>query len=156
MTVVHERLSTRLEHAPMGAARRFFAMSITMKADALAVGEPEVLVAAAARELRSVELSPDHYGGEQVLVCPRCGGGYLHHRGVISYDRNEDDKQTIETLVENGTTSVSVVPSTASRNPSSRRDGIAIQFECEGCGDSFELTIAQHKGVTLVAWRAQP
>jgi hypothetical protein len=44
-------------------------------------------------------------------------------------------------------------PSLRSWNPSWRRDGIAIEFCCEGCGSIGELTIAQHKGVTLVGWR---
>ena len=116
--------------------------------------EPEVVAAKAARKLRTshVEFSPDW--NNEALACPRCGGEYLHHLGVNVYDRVEDAEQTIETRVENGAASVSIVPSSNSRNPSLRRDGIAIQFACEFCNGTLELTLAQHKGATLVVWRA--
>ena len=35
-------------------------------------------------------------------------------------------------------------------NPSARRDGLAIRFWCESCDARPVLTIAQHKGSTLV------
>jgi hypothetical protein len=51
--------------------------------------------------------------------------------------------------------------SEGSGNPSSRRQGLAIRFFCEGCGgadsdDIIELTVAQHKGSTELAWRYSP
>jgi hypothetical protein len=42
------------------------------------------------------------------------------------------------------------------RNPSERRQGLAIAFSCEDCDAKLELTIAQHKGNTIVEWRLQP
>jgi hypothetical protein len=91
-----------------------------------------------------------------VLNCPHCGNQYLHHDGVTVYDRNEDAEQTFETRVKNRIPFVSVVPSTQSRNPSSRREGLAIEFECEDCGGGLELTIAPHKGTTIIEWRLRP
>lgn len=92
------------------------------------------------------------------LICPRCGADNLHHLGVAVFDRNEDAPLTVKTLVEGATVAVAVLASEGSANPSSRRDGLAIQFECEGCGggtneDVIELTIAQHKGSTEIGWR---
>ena len=35
-------------------------------------------------------------------------------------------------------------------NPSGRRQGVTIRFWCEGCAQRSVLTIAQHKGATLL------
>lgn len=94
------------------------------------------------------------------LLCPRCGGNYLRHQGVTFFDRSEDEK--IETKIEVGGTTISMsrVPENTG-NPSSRRDGMVISFDCEGCGggkapNRIELTIGQHKGTTEIGWRFDP
>ena len=102
-----------------------------------------------------------HSGGAN-LLCPRCGNSYLHHRGVVAYDRSEDAETVLKTSVEVGKTTVQLVAQADSGNPSSRRDGLVIQFWCENCGGGddgssvIELTVAQHKGETEVAWRFTP
>lgn len=103
------------------------------------------------------------------LCCPGCGEDYLHHYMVTVYDRKEDDPTT--RVVTVGGPSIQHwcgprmainlvshdVASERSGNPSSRRDGVAIRFECELCdAGPFELTFAQHKGVTQVKWRGVP
>ncbi len=96
------------------------------------------------------------------LLCPRCGNTYLHHRGVVAYDRSEDAETVLKTSVEVGKTTVQLVAQAESGNPSSRRDGLVIQFWCENCGGGddgssvIELTLAQHKGETEMAWRFTP
>jgi hypothetical protein len=89
------------------------------------------------------------------LVCPNCGEPFgFHHDAVIVYSRGEDDETTSETLVdEYGKVTSLDVPSAQSRNPSARRDGVAIRFWCELCPFKGELTFAQHKGATIVEWR---
>ena len=62
---------------------------------------------------------------ENVLRCPHCGGDNTHHFSV-AYERNEDDPEK----------------------------DITIRFRCEACLRISELTFAQHKGETLVKWRA--
>jgi len=42
-----------------------------------------------------------------------------------------------------------------SKNPSKRRDGIRIAFECEACGPVQPLVIYQHKGETFVEWESK-
>jgi hypothetical protein len=103
--------------------------------------------------------------GPFTLVCPGCGGDYLHQRAVTAYNRDEDAKHTRVTVVAETGFSDHIVRSERCDNPSSRRDGIAITFTCENCheggsddGPAFfdtplELTIAQHKGHTEFAWR---
>lgn len=86
------------------------------------------------------------------LECPAChrGQGALHHATVEAYFRRMEDS-------EDGT-AVLVSPTGAARgnmarNPSDRRDGIRIGFRCE-CGAHPTLSIAQHKGATLVCWES--
>jgi hypothetical protein len=97
--------------------------------------------------------------GDTILQCPRCGNEQLHHSDLISYDRSEDDDTVIETYVAFGPQiKVAAVPFHKSRNPSNRRDAIAVGFWCEICGegDVLELIIEQHKGRTYMKWRERP
>ena len=89
-----------------------------------------------------------------MLNCPICHGDNLHQGRVTVYERNEDAEQVLRTIVaDRGHLSRDFVANSSSGNPSARRHGLAIQFECEGCGDIGELTIEQHKGSTYLAWR---
>lgn len=85
--------------------------------------------------------------GATVLGCPRCGGAHLHHTMVTHHLRETED----------GLSSASFLPGQHVKplggNPSARRGGVVISFECERCGPDLELTIAQHKGETELAWR---
>jgi hypothetical protein len=69
------------------------------------------------------------------------------------FDRSEDGELTAVTTVARGLTATHLLPSNQVANPSGRRHGLAIAFDCEGCGDEIELTLAQHKGVTALTWR---
>lgn len=67
-------------------------------------------------------------------------------------------------IAQNGDTAqVATFPSADTCNPSSRRQGLSIEFECEMChGDMddgkkntlppFQLAILQHKGNTYIEW----
>ena len=93
---------------------------------------------------------------DDVLECPHCPNAiesYLHHGKVTVYDRHEDESRIKKTEVSNGVAHTKEVDNSCSGNPSSRRHGLAICFECELCGRTSELTIAQHKGQSLLAWR---
>jgi hypothetical protein len=89
------------------------------------------------------------------LVCPNCGGTNLHQDAVTVFDvEQEDAKKVTRTRVSGGVVSSHLVPNRGSGNPSRRRHGLVISFECEGCTASpIELRIAQHKGNTEVSWR---
>jgi hypothetical protein len=93
-----------------------------------------------------------HKWGEATLR-PNCGSNNLHHSRVAVFDRHEDAPDTIVTEVENGQTTMGVMPSKQTRNRSSRRDGLAIGFWCEGCPAKLELTLEQHKGETFMGWQ---
>jgi hypothetical protein len=93
------------------------------------------------------------------LVCPVCRGILLHQCAVFVYCRREDAAQTIVTRITGTASNDPEIESLVEEsrwlmNPSNRRDGIGIKFYCEGCPNVSELTIAQHKGQTLVEWRS--
>jgi hypothetical protein len=96
----------------------------------------------------------NEYNGETVLVCGHCDSNYIHHKTVTVYSRPHEDGNVSETEVS-GTGDVVARKQSTGRNPSSRRDGIAIGFWCEQCHYYAELTIAQHKGQTCLQWRRQ-
>jgi hypothetical protein len=92
------------------------------------------------------------------MQCPRCGGGNLNHLGATFYDRSEDERQEVVIEVLGAQTTTTVRPH-SDENPSSRRHGMVIHFDCELCsgtGGRLQLTIAQHKGCTDVGWRFDP
>jgi hypothetical protein len=95
----------------------------------------------------------DHYEGEQNLLCPECHGSFLHQAQVTAYDRHEDAPTVVRIKNQRHTATVERVSNDVSGNPSDRRQGLAIAFYCETCPAELELTFAQHKGVTLLAWR---
>ena len=111
--------------------------------------------------LNSKTIKTVDLGGAADLLCPRCGADNLHHIGVTFYERGEDDEKLRRLQHFPPSLKTEVVPSHGSGNPSSRRDGLAVRFWCEGCGgqaedDVIELTIAQHKGSTEIGWRYTP
>jgi hypothetical protein len=91
--------------------------------------------------------SPD----DNVLLCPKCGRDNLHHGRVSVYQCSEAQAWVQRTIIDETVSSNAVIGDTS--NPSPRRHGLTIAFSCEQCGDIGELTIAQHKGQTLINWR---
>ena len=99
-------------------------------------------------DVKCIKYSDPPYN--DVILCPYCGDGYLHHKRVVIYHRyGEDSKDglavtvTSEGLATNGD---------ISENPSSRRDGLVIHFECENCDNTPILAVSQHKGTTSLHW----
>jgi hypothetical protein len=90
---------------------------------------------------------------QDALQCPHCGGMHLHQVRTMVFEREEDAPRTIVSDVTRSGTNVATVPSDLADNPSSRRQGLAIQFTCEECPARPELTFQQHKRTTYVAWR---
>jgi hypothetical protein len=92
---------------------------------------------------------------EAVPICPYCRCPDLRHGAVQIFERAEDSPITMMTTVDGGTTT-RLVSSDSTRNPSNRRHGLVIAFACDNCSTRLELTVAEHKGVTLLGWRFQP
>jgi DNA-directed RNA polymerase subunit RPC12/RpoP len=90
------------------------------------------------------------YTEDDVVGCPYCGNGYLHHRDVVIYNREKEDSDqglAVEVTPEAVTTSDNLIG-----NPSARRNGLMIYFECENCSNRYELALHQHKGRTYLHW----
>lgn len=98
-------------------------------------------------------------GIEDAVVCPNCTSGFVHHVGVDIYERHEDKDTGTHVSVfgidtddrESHLNKASVVVDTSmTGNPSARRQGLVIHFWCEGCRAQLQLSVAQHKGQTLI------
>jgi hypothetical protein len=93
----------------------------------------------------------------EFLVCPSCGGIYLHQERTSVFSRVEDAETCMETTVVDKDNFdvpaiVFVQNNNNTRNPSPRRHGLKIDFRCEeGCYVS--LAVFQHKGNTFVKWQ---
>ena len=99
------------------------------------------------------------------LSCPKCGGNNLHQCNTTIFERSEDAETTTVIAQSGHEVYASKFPSADTCNPSLRRHGMLIEFQCESChydygsdvtpdGESelFRLAILQHKGTTYVEW----
>jgi hypothetical protein len=91
------------------------------------------------------------WGDKYVLLCPLCRSNFLHHEIVETFERNEDDKKGMHTIVTHE--QVDVKYDSLDDNPSSRRNGLKIKFFCEQCQKKLPtLVLSQHKGQTMMGW----
>lgn len=94
------------------------------------------------------------------LVCPNCGNGFLHHRAACITHRAEDEKTGRAVVIQGISDLGNDIPfalrvqdeANMAFNPSPRRGGILIEFDCECCNARPQLGIYQHKGCTVVEW----
>ena len=96
-----------------------------------------------------------------MIVCPHCGNDYMHQGRVRIYERDSEDSVT--GLYVDTARMLFIDKHDMAQNPSRRRQGIRVDFECECCsyfsGDNkdqpstiFELCIIQNKGNTYLFW----
>ena len=104
----------------------------------------------------------EHCQGATSLRCPQCRGDRLHHGRVTVFHRIEDDEMITQTVVTGPSATVEAVSNSRTTDPSSRRDGIEIEFQCELChrekksdlaDQRMFLRIARHMGKTVLEWR---
>ncbi len=91
--------------------------------------------------------------GDSELLCPSCGGNYLHHDRVDIYERGEDGSYGVHVAVEDGK---ATMDTKLQGNPSGRRHGLVIHLWCEACHARSTLNVAQHKGNTLIESKVKP
>jgi len=106
-----------------------------------------------------IKLSDGSYVSEYssrcfIPTCPKCGEMYLHHGAISVYYRGMEDSPVGALSVCGGRTTTVTYDEPMDNSPSRRRDGLAIDMECEFCGPVGRLTVAQHKGHTLISWQA--
>ena len=93
------------------------------------------------------------------LTC-KCGSTYLHQGNVTIFNRGEDGDITTVIAQNGDEVQASKFPSADTCNPSPRRYGLIIEFDCETCGlwggerpgVLQQLAIFQHKGNTFMEW----
>lgn len=83
------------------------------------------------------------------LECPHCGGNNLHQEHADVYFRAEDAPTGVHL---SGSDRGYTVGTRLDGNPSSRRDGMKITFNCEQRCPKSVLGIVQHKGTTFIGW----
>jgi len=93
---------------------------------------------------------------DDVLSCPHCGSDYMHHTMVEVYNRTEDadwDRISVSTCDEmSGNNKYELSIDQQGVNPSPRRSGVRMVFNCEQCEKLSKLIIYQHKGQTFMEW----
>ena len=105
--------------------------------------------------------------GDWLNECPHCGGNNLHHADVSVFNPdgygdewNEKTQSTdrkaytrVTHVMSDNTITSARVHAEATNNPSRDRNGLLVEFWCEGCEEKPMLAIVQHKGVTFIGWR---
>lgn len=97
-----------------------------------------------------------------VLLCPRCGGRNLSHQSFEIFNGPGEDSIKLDRITVEGAEVIQEdVRRRGSNNPSPRRDGFIVRFECENCtGEDDDpdllLNFSQHKGETHVFWTVAP
>lgn len=127
-------------------------------ADADAFAPPDILTDAFttadyAAVCRNNQIRFEHpYLGdrESLLLCPRCGGNYLHHTAIEVFERDESDEKGMHTIVTRD--HVDLKYDSLFDNPSPYRHGFLVKFDCEFCGNSLTMKLYQHKGQTFMGW----
>lgn len=84
---------------------------------------------------------------DKTLICPSCGEPFVSHRMIEVFEREEDDAKGLHVTIGHNTF---MTDTDLAGNPSPRRNGFRIVFECEMCWSEHELVICQHKGRTFV------
>lgn len=84
------------------------------------------------------------------VCCPYCDDAYLHHNDVAIYNRAGED--SYHGLAIHAKFDSVTINDDMAGNPSGRRNGLMIHFECENCSRTSKLALYQHKGVTYLHW----
>jgi RNase P subunit RPR2 len=87
-----------------------------------------------------------------VLCCEHCGFNYTHLFKTEIFSRSEDAEMGDHMIFKGFAEIESELhfDHSLSGNPSSRRSGVSLFFNCENCDYITRLNISQHKGVTII------
>lgn len=87
------------------------------------------------------------------MLCPKCGGNYVHIDEVFVAGRPREDGEIKPVHVDSGGR-VSAEERVSLPIPDvGRRHAIALKGWCELCSAEFAVEFVQHKGQTLLAFR---
>lgn len=96
-------------------------------------------------------------GGWDELECPICKNANLHQKKTEIFQREENEEKGLHVSIKDKEVTID---ENIDNNPSFRRQGLIIYFECEHCDGvpdemkkaeySTRLVIYQHKGSTII------
>jgi hypothetical protein len=117
------------------------------------IGPEEAADAVAAHDKLAVRVQRG--GGVDCLLCPLCGGEYLHQGDVVAHHAQREDADGHVMVFQGG--GKGAFREAKRAEFFGRRNDLSITFGCEHCGPRIaRLTIYQHKGVTLLQWTLLP
>lgn len=85
------------------------------------------------------------------LNCPNCNGAYIHHYKIEIFSRKEDAKTGLHICTEYDQISID---QNLIDNPSPRRHGLKIYFNCEECKVQSRLALFQNKRNTMFSFES--
>lgn len=86
---------------------------------------------------------------EDILLCPECGGLHTHIDRVSFGMRREDE--AVKAITVDASRASITVGGEPTKEHSSRRHWVALHIDCEECGKTSVLVLAQNKGITEVS-----
>jgi hypothetical protein len=86
-----------------------------------------------------------------ILQCPNCSSENLHQDSASVFFRDSEESLTGKFFRIDRTKAEKTL---GDKNPSSRRDGLLIEFWCEECDADPILAIYQRKGYTYIHWHS--
>lgn len=91
------------------------------------------------------------FNDNQTLLCPRCGGVYLHQGRVEVFDCGEERDHDLHVTVDGHGAQVDGF---TRFNPSrgGQRQAVLVAFKCESCHGRPVLAISQDCGETGIEW----
>ena len=96
-----------------------------------------------------IKIKKDEWNYGDELVCGNCNSNYIHQGKIEVFDCGEDMTGIcLHTISGN---SEIKVDRDFTMNPSPRRQGLRVHFECES-GCKPVLNMLQHKGGTFMYW----
>lgn len=84
------------------------------------------------------------------LLCPECGGSYLHQDKVTTRIRDAEDGPGEKVELGPHLQAKFTHLEAGSAEFLGRRDDLTVEFRCETCSTKSLLVIRQHKGETLL------
>lgn len=87
-----------------------------------------------------------------ILKCPYCMSDHAHTLCVETFFREDEDYHKGRHVEVSE--SHCFIDSDMTGNPSLRRNGVLITYECEMCQKNFGLAISHHKGSNFVEMRS--
>jgi 4-hydroxy-3-methylbut-2-en-1-yl diphosphate synthase IspG/GcpE len=94
--------------------------------------------------------------GDSVLLCPNCGGNYTHLDSIAVHDA-AGNRASINAIGEATRAQLGVA---VWKDPDAPyygdRHTVSLLIECEFCGQTTQVDLTQHKGVTQVGFSVGP